>query len=189
MHSFTTERLLIRPLIAEDENFICQQYTDAEMMRYVSKPMTSEEARKVFQRTIKSNAGSKKLVLTWGIIEKKSQKIIGFQALSWQKATQTPKASPANIKQVESGLMIASKAQGMGYATEAIGALIEYAFNYKSIERINVFYANKNLNSKQLFDKLKFTYDAKLQDSSTENGYQYIDKHHWHQKYICQVNM
>jgi len=188
MHSFTTERLLIRLLIAQDEAFYCYQYTDKKMMRIIGEPMSHEKASKAFYRALKANSASKKTVMTWAIVDKSTNEIIGTQALSWQTPTQAPKPSPDNIEQVESGLMIATKAQGMGYATEAMGALIEYAFNYKSIERINVFYANNNPNSKQLFDRLQFTYDARLQDSSTENGYQYIDKHHWHQKYICQVN-
>ena len=34
MHSFTTKRLLIRPLLAEDETFFCRQLSNEKVIRY-----------------------------------------------------------------------------------------------------------------------------------------------------------
>lgn len=64
MHSFTTERLFIRPLLAEDETFVCRQYSNEKVMRHNGGAITRIEASKAFSRLLKANHrainGSKK---------------------------------------------------------------------------------------------------------------------------------
>ena len=188
MHSFTTARLLIRPFIQEDEEPYCQLYADEKVMRNCGGVFTLAQAKKNFGNALKAIQRKKKTVLNWAIIERTSNQFIGFQALSWQKPTQTPKPSIDNINQIEIGIMLISKANGKQYPEEAMGALMEYAFNYQNVDRINAFYANKNLATKRFLKKLQFTFDPDLQDNSTENSYQYFDKSGWQQQLIDKVH-
>lgn len=189
MHSFTTERLLIRQLAETDREFYCQLYTDAKVMRSIGKPMTASTANKAFNRSLKALSREKKSVLTWAIITKETNNIIGIQALSWQKppyeliqktSNNIEKKTENNaINQTEIGIMLATKANGQLYPEEAMGALMEYAFNYLFIDRINAFYASKNLATKRFIKKLGFHYDATQQPENTNDYYQYFDKIHW----------
>ena len=187
MHSFTTERLLIRPLIKEDEAFYCYQYTDRKMMRIIGEPLSHEQASKAFYRALKANSSIKKTVMTWAIVDKNNNKIIGTQALSWQKPTQTPKPSVHNIEQVEIGIMLATKANGKLLPEEAVAALMEYGFNYLAVDRINAFYATVNRATKRILDKLGYINNPELQDKTTKNSYQYFDKNSWQQHTITEI--
>jgi ribosomal-protein-alanine N-acetyltransferase len=179
MHSFTTERLLIRLLIEEDEAFYCYQYTDKKMMRIIGEPMSYEKASKAFFRALKANSADKKTVMTWAIVDRSSCEIIGTQALSWLKPTQTPKPSVDNIEQVEIGIMLATKANGKLLPEEAVAGLMEYGFNYLALDRINAFYAKKNHATKRILDKLGYINASELQETKTNISYQYFDKNCW----------
>ncbi len=187
MHSFTTQRLLIRPLAEQDKAFFCQQYTDAKVMRNISKPMSLPDAEKTFLRSLRANTRSKKTVLTWSIVCLDTNNIIGSQALSWQKPSHPPKPSKKEFNQAEIGIVLAQKANGKCFPEEAMGALMEYGFNYLSIDRINAFYARKNLATKRFVKKLGFVFDAAQQPENTNDSYQYFDKAQWQQTLICQV--
>jgi len=187
MHSFTTERLLIRPFIPDDEELYCQLFTDEKVMRHSGGVIKLEQAKKNFTNSLKAIEKKKKSVLNWAIVEKESLQPIGIQAISWQNPTQTPKPSIDNINQVEIGIMLLTKANGKQYPEEAMGALMEYAFNYQNIDRINAFYANKNLATKRFLKKLQFTLEPTLQPTTAENSYQYFDKPQWQQRLITNV--
>jgi len=50
VHNFTTERLLIRPLLAKDETFFCLQYSNEKLMRHNGGAITRTEASKAFSQ-------------------------------------------------------------------------------------------------------------------------------------------
>ena len=179
MHSFTTERLLIRPLIAADEEFYCYQYTDSKMMRVVGEPLTKAQASSAFHRAFKANASTKNIVRTWAIVNKVSNEIIGTQALSWLAPKQASKPSNHPITQVEIGIMLATKANGKLLPEEAVSALMEHGFKQLNIDRINAFYANINRATKRILKKIGYIFEAELQDNDSRNGYQYFDQGLW----------
>ncbi|PKG83189.1 N-acetyltransferase [Colwellia sp. 75C3] len=184
MHSFTTERLLIRPLIAEDKAFYCYQYTDKKMMRVVGEPLTQAKAHAAFDRALAANSLEKNTVRTWAIVDKKIDEIIGTQAFSWLAATQTTKPSSLPIEQVEIGIMLATKANGKLLPEEAVSAIMEYGFKQLNIDRINAFYANKNRATQRILRKIGYVFEANLQETTSENGYQYFDQSQWQAKVI-----
>ncbi len=187
MHSFTTERLLIRPLITEDEAFYCYQYTDKKMMRVIGPPLSQEQANSAFHRALKANENTQNKVRTWAIVDKSTNEIIGTQALSWLPTKQATKAIPPPFEQVEVGIMLATKANGRLLPEEAVSALMEYAFKELKIDRINAFYANINKATQRILKKIGFTYDPDVQDKSTNNGYQYFDQQQWQLKFITEL--
>jgi len=195
MHSFTTERLFIRPLAKEDEYFFSRQYSNTKVMRHNGGALTPIAANKAFFRSLKANhraiSGGKKSVITWAIICKSSNSIIGTQTFSFLiRPHHTKNMSQVAVnktKQAEIGIVLCPKANGKSFPEEAMGALMEYGFTYLHFDKINAYYANKNLATKRFVKKLGFIYNRALQDDNAENSYQYADKCFWQQKFICQV--
>lgn len=187
MRAFTTERLLIRPLISEDEYFYCYQYTDKKMMRIVGEPLTQEQASAAFNRALAANVLKKDTVRTWAIVDKKANDIIGTQALSWLAARQATKPSTSPIEQVEIGIMLATKANGKLLPEEAVSAIMEYGFKQLNIGRINAFYANKNRATQRILKKIGYIFEPSLQDNTTNDGYQYFDQNQWSSVIITQL--
>jgi len=187
MHSFTTERLLIRPLIAEDDNFYCYQYTDKKMMRVVGEPLTQKQASAAFHRALAANVLKKDTARTWSIVDKATNDIIGTQALSWLAARQATKPTTHPINEVEIGIMLATKANGRLLPEEAVSALMEYGFKQLKIDRINAFYAEKNRANQRILKKIGYIFEPSLQDITTDSGYQYFDQKQWKSIIITQL--
>jgi len=195
MHCFTTERLLIRPLQAEDEAFFCQQLTNEKVMRHTGGTLSYEEANKAFLRTLCANEqakeGDKKSVLTWAILCINTETIIGTQTLSSltrpHNAEKIQQAKLEGIKQIEIGIMLSPTANGKLFPEEAMGALMEYAFNQLEYSRISAFYDSRNLATKRFVKKLGFSSLQTVNDE-TENiektSYQYFDRRDWQQSLI-----
>jgi len=195
MHSFTTERLLIRPLAEQDESFFCQQYNNDKVMRHAGGALPLIEANKIFFNSLKANQraieGTKKSVMTWAIVCKSSNSIIGTQAFSFlikpHNTSVMEQMAVKKIQQAEIGIILAPKANGKLFPEEAMGALMEYGFTYLELDKINAFYESKNLATKRFVKKLGFIYNPALQNNDSGNSYQYADKKQWQQKLICQV--
>lgn len=175
MHSFTTERLLIRPLAQKDKEFYISLYSNAKIMRNIGTAFTNIEAEKAFERTIKAAHQIKPKVMTWSIITLESDEIIGIQGLT----KETSDSINTNI-----GIILASKAHGKLFPEEAMGALMEYAFEYLSVNKINAFYEKKNLATKRFVKKLGFIYDIHQQPENKNHAYQYFDMQEWKKNLI-----
>ena len=195
MHSFTTQRLVIRPLAEEDEHFFSRQYSNEKVMRHNGGALSPTEANKAFFRSLKANqraiSGGKKSVITWAILCKSNNSIIGTQTFSFlirpHNAKIMSQVAMNETKQAEIGIVLCPKANGKLFPEEAMGALMEYGFAYLYFDKINAFYDRKNLATKRFVKKLGFVYNSALQDDSTESCYQYADKSLWQQKLIEQT--
>ncbi len=53
MHTFETERLIIRPLTQDDKTMFCALNSDDKIMRYVGKTLTPEKAESAFNNAMK----------------------------------------------------------------------------------------------------------------------------------------
>lgn len=179
MHSFTTERLLIRPLAVQDKDLYISLYTDAKIMHYIAEPLSVQAAEKAFVRTIKAMQQEKPKAMTWTIITLAGKKSIGIQALTWQRPTFIHKQIIPNINQADIGIMLTSKSQGQRIPAESINILIGYAFNELGLDMITAYHSNKNLKSQRVFDKLGFIFDAKIQPKNTNDCYRYLVKGKW----------
>ncbi|QBG35830.1 GNAT family N-acetyltransferase [Litorilituus sediminis] len=187
MQAFETERLIMRPLSSNDEDFYIYQYTDEQMMSLVGAPLTYEQARAAFLRALKANNSHKMTVLTWSIFDRFTTEIIGTQALSWLKTKLAVKATDKPINQAEIGMMLATHIQGKGYGKEALSALMEYGFKYLSIDRINTFHANNHSGSDGLVKSIGFTFDEECQTANSGSRYLYFDNNKWDKKYLVKV--
>lgn len=185
MHTFSTERLLIRPLIADDEMFFCQLYTNNKVMRHTGGAIKLEEAKASFKHCLRANQydlhGKAKTVLTWTIVCGNNGHILGLQTLAFvtrpYNKTIINTEKKVGIKQTEIGIILAREANGKKIPEEAMQALIEYAFNTLQLNRIHAFYNCKNFATKRFIDKLGFS-TAKIivQQNKQDIAHQYIDQ-------------
>lgn len=177
VHSFTTEHLLIRPLLAEDQTFFCQQYTNEKVMDNTGGALSQIDAEKQFQRSLKANerasSGGKKSVLTWAIVSLSTGIIIGSQTLSFlilpHNSDVMKQTELDGIIQAEVGIVLSIESQGKGLGKEALAALIEYGFNSLSLDRINAYYVKINLACARIFARFNFICNSSSPLKNTEN--------------------
>lgn len=195
MNSFTSTRLSFRPIIAADKNFFVQQYTNANIMRHNGGALTTADAIEQHSRLMRDNLraqnNNKKTILSWAIVCKNTQDIIGIQTLSFlifpYNSHITKQAVSASISlnssqalpkinQAEVGIILAQQHQNKGFAQEALSALIHYSFSELALDKVNAFYNSDNILSEKLFTRLGFKYDANLQARKTNKCYFYLEK-------------
>ncbi|MCW8832880.1 MAG: GNAT family N-acetyltransferase [Colwellia sp.] len=176
MHSFTTERLLIRPLAEQDKELYISLYTDEKIMRNIGSPLSQDAAEKAFDKTIIAMKKTPVKVMTWAIVNVDNNEGVGLQALNWQ----TPEIA-------EIGIMLLRHTNGRLLPEEAMGALMEYAFNYLSINIITAKYAKKNLATKRFVKKLGFTEIKNATYDNTQTCHQQVKKNQWHKQLITRV--
>lgn len=182
MHSFTTERLLIRPLAEQDKALYLSLYTDEKIMRNIGEPLTNIQAEKAFASTLKAMKKENPKVMTWAIVTLDNNNCIGLQALNWQKSAK----QHSNEKSItaEIGIMLSPTSHGKFIPKEATGAIMEYAFNHLPITRIEAHYSKRNIIVARITKSFGFTLDVAAQPLDEHQAIQYIDKRSWNSRYI-----
>lgn len=183
MHSFTTERLLIRPLAEQDKAMYISLYTNAKIMRNICKPLSIEQADKAFNKSLIAMVKEKPKVITWAIVTLNDNKAIGIQALSW-KNSQAVNYNEEKMHVAEIGIMLLRTCNGRLIPKEATGALVEYAFKYLALKKINVFYSKRNIIIAKITQSLGLTYNQAKQPLDEKQALQYIEKKHWQHCFI-----
>ncbi|GAB3036836.1 GNAT family N-acetyltransferase [Bowmanella dokdonensis] len=145
---FRTQRLFCRPLRESDKQIYCFLYTDTEVMRKISNPISIQSAEKNFQKALMNNANKPFAQLSWAIEEIQTSRIIGIKGFRWHHS---------GASETEIGMMLVPEAQGMRYAVEGLGALVDYGFKYLSLRRIFAQYNVGHLASENLVKRLGFT--------------------------------
>lgn len=185
MHSFSTERLLIRPLAEQDKNVYTRLYTDAKTMRNIAEPLSNIEVEQAFSKTLNAMRKGKPNVLTWAIVTLDNNECIGLQALNWQKSAKN------NINVIshtaEIGIMLSPSSHGKSIPKEATGAIIEYAFNYLPINRIEAHFSKRNIVVGRITKNFGFKDTTTLQTFDENQKIHYIDKPFWHSQYIKNI--
>lgn len=121
-----TERLLLRALRPEDLDAYAAMYADPEVMRYLEygRPLDRAAA----WRSMALHVGHWWLrgYGQWALVERLSGELVGRAGL-WQ-----PEGWPG----LEVGWLLGRRHWGMGFATEAGGAAVEYAFRVVGVDHV-----------------------------------------------------
>ncbi|OBT07177.1 hypothetical protein A9267_15075 [Shewanella sp. UCD-FRSSP16_17] len=147
MHSFETERLIIRLLEQGDRGFFVSLYTDPKIMRHIGEPFSDKKAHSSFKTAIKLNTETPIKQLLWGIIDKSSKEICGIQNLSLHYEDK---------RVAEAGLILARKAQGRFYPEEALVGMVNYGFTQLGLSSIYAYSSVRNRASKRVVTKAGF---------------------------------
>ena len=155
-----TERLILRPLRAEDVDDILPYHSDPESIRYIPWDVRDRAfvvdwlTRAVTYLGIKE--GQPGLLLA--MVQKSDGKVIGqLNSAMTDAANQT-----ADI-----GYISNPKYRGQGYVHEALVALVDYLFVEEKVHRIIADVDIRNIDSIRVMERLNF----RLEATYLENDY------------------
>lgn len=163
MVSLETERLLLRAPVADDAEALAPMYGDAEVMRFVGdgRPLTRTETARSVKRMIQRwEADGFGLFTT---VRKEDGAVIGrVGLLVWNVDTWEPttRAESENGRtEVEVGYTLGRDYWGHGYATEAAGAVRDYALRELGADRLIALIIHGNTASENVARKLGLRYE------------------------------
>lgn len=163
----TTPRLILREVIPIDEDGFFELDSDPEVHKYLGgKPIqTIDEARAVItliRRQYEQNG-----IGRWAVVEKKSNSFIGWCGLKLER-----KELNELINFYDLGYRFIKKYWGMGYATEAAVATLQYGFEQMDLEEIYGRADCDNAASNHILQKLGLKY--------IKSGVIEEINHHWY---------
>ncbi len=156
-----TNRTLLRPITAEDNESIFRYRSDAETNKYqgwIPKNLVEVDT------FIAKNPKEFNLPESWFqlvIIENESQSIIGDIGVHF---------IGTDNYQCEIGCTLSKVQQGKGYATESLKGVINYLFNSLNKHRIVTSIDPENIASIQLMERLGFRKEAHFKQSLLIDG-------------------
>lgn len=103
----------------------------------------------------------------WAVVEKASGRVIGSVGLHTDR-----KRDVANTRML--GYVLGAHHWGRGYATEAAGAVLRYAFEELGCPLVSVYHYPHNARSRRVIQKLGFTAEGTLRQASTLPGGQVV---------------
>jgi RimJ/RimL family protein N-acetyltransferase len=166
MHSFAevtlrTTRLLLHPLGETDADVLFDIFSDPLVMRYWSSPAWTSvrQASEIIERDRIEMTAGEHLRLGITIAEKKL--LIGTCSLF---------NINEQCRRAEMGYGLAASAWGKGYMTEALEALLHYAFKSMHFNRIEADIDPRNEASAKILLRLGFRKEGYLRERWIVNG-------------------
>lgn len=166
MLQLETDRLLLRAPVPEDAEALAPMYADPEVMRYVGdgRTLTRGDTERSVKRMIERwEADGFGLFTT---VRHDDGAVIGrVGLLVWNTVTWEPttRAEAANApSEVEVGYTLGRAYWGHGYATEAAGAVRDYALDELGAERLIALIIHGNTASENVARKLGLEYERDI---------------------------
>lgn len=161
----TTDRLLLRQLVADDEDEIFVLRSDERILEHLINPkcQSLEEARQFIEK-INSNIANNESIY-WGICLKDNVKLIGTICI-WNISEEDSRA--------EIGYVLHPDFQGNGLMSEAIDAVIGYGFKTIMLHSLEANVAPNNSASIKILEKKGFVKEAHFKENVFFNG-KFID--------------
>lgn len=153
--TLVSSRIVLRALRDDDVPALFEIFSDADAMKYWSWPAFTDvsQARRLLD-DIRAYAAAGTL-FQWGIARREDDVVVG---------TTTLYQIDAAHRRAEIGFALARKAWGRGLAGEAVGRLIEYAFNDMDLHRIEADPDPGNTASIRLLEKQGFKYEGLMRE-------------------------
>lgn len=156
-----TERLVLKKMSTTDSASLFHIWSDPEVTRFMNISSFTDESQAVAMIELLSKLTEENQAIRYSIIESKSGRIIGscgYNMLDYDNA------------RTEIGYDLGRAFWGQGYASEAINALTEYAFNTMDFHRIEAKVEPANLNSIKVLEKLNFQLEGTMRQCERSNG-------------------
>jgi ribosomal-protein-alanine N-acetyltransferase len=165
--SLETSRLLLRPLNADDLDFVFQHFSNPVISRYLldEEPITTrEQAQAIIDFYL---APGPRPYNRWLIVRKLDQLPIGTCGFHrWQKAHQ----------RAEIGYDLAQSAWKQGVMTEALNTVLQFGLEHMQLNRIEALVYPDNNASIRLLERLGFRKEGMLRQYFRQGGVYYD---HW----------
>jgi ribosomal-protein-alanine N-acetyltransferase len=153
MFALKTRRLLLRHFHRSDEEAMCQVFCDPEVMRFSDGVRTKKWIQDWLDSCLERYQ-----TLGFGpyaVAENKLEEVIGYCGLfSFPDIDGQP--------EIEIGYRLRRSAWGRGYATEAAGAVKDYAFTTLHIPRMIALIDPANIASIRVSEKIGMRYEKKV---------------------------
>lgn len=146
-----TERLLLRlfnKADAEKVALICNNYSIYRSTVSLPHPYTVDYAISWIEKNVQKF--DDELAYNFAVADKQSGEIYGFVGVSNNKSHNNG----------EIGYWIGEEYWGRGYATEAVSALIRFAFEEKGLHRVFARHLSSNPSSGKVMTKAGMTYEG-----------------------------
>lgn len=146
---FETERLYLREIQPGDAEGMFEMDSDVEVYKFLGrKPIRNINESKKMIESIRDQY--KRIGIgRWAIVEKESDRFIGWTGFKFEKENQNGQSNFYNLK-----FRLLRKYWGKGYITEATKAAIHYAFTELKIPEIYSMTLVSNVKSQRVLDKL-----------------------------------
>lgn len=166
-----TERLILRELIASDDQGMFELDSDPDVHLYLgNKPVISiEQCREVikFIQSQYRDFG----IGRWAVIEKSSENFIGWCGLKYMTAE-----TNQHINFYDIGYRFIKSAWGKGYATESALAVLNYGFETLKLKEIYGMADAGNAGSDKVLRKIGLTYIEQFDYDGTLHNWYKIDR-------------
>lgn len=156
-----TERLYLRKMDPSDSPSLFRIWSDPDVTEFMNIDQFTDESQAREMIQFLNNLSDEDQAIRFTIIEKESGQIIGsggYNFLDMEHA------------KAEIGYDIAKDYWGKGYATEAVGTLLEYAFSALSLNRVEAKVEPQNVSSIKVLQKLRFTHEGTLRQYEKIKG-------------------
>lgn len=156
-----TARLRLRPFTDSDADELFALQSDAGVLRYWDSPPWTERSRAdrfiVRCREMAAEGSGARVVIE----RARDGAFLGWCTLnSWN-----PDYRSASL-----GYCLGKPAWGQGYATEAAGAMLEWAFDALDLNRVQAEADTRNLASARVLEKLGFKLEGTLREDCVVDG-------------------
>jgi ribosomal-protein-alanine N-acetyltransferase len=173
----STARLLLRTLRDDDADALFAVFSDPAVMRYWSTPPWPDvaHARRKIADDAAGHAAGEHLALA--IVQRENGRVIGRCTLF----DRTPACRRCQV-----GYALASSAWGRGYATEAIGALLDHGFDALDLNRVEADIDPRNDPSARVLQRLGFRHEGVLRErwivdgAVSDSGIYGLLRREWH---------
>ena len=148
-------RVALRPLRPGDVPALFEVFSDPEVMRYWSSaPLGSvADAWKLYEEI--GELFDRRELFQWGIARREDDRVVGTVTLF--------RVEPAH-RRGEIGFALGPAHQGRGLAGEAVGLLLDFAFERLGLERIEADVDPRNAPSLRLLERFGFVREGLLRD-------------------------
>jgi [ribosomal protein S5]-alanine N-acetyltransferase len=155
-----TKRLLLRQIQDNDLENIFRGLSHPEVIKYYGVNFNSRESTKEqmtwYRELVETGTG-----IWWAICSLEGDVFYGATGFNnLQK----------EHKKAEIGFWLLPEFWSRGYVSEAVTAILNYAFTSLDLHRIEAYVEVGNENSAKALKKLKFEYEGRLRDSEIKTG-------------------
>jgi len=157
----STARLLLRKLKLEDAKDMFEYASDPEVTKDLAWPTHSsiDNAQTFIKKVLSKYADND--VSEWGVTLKDSGKLIGTCGFLWWR----PEHAKAEI-----GYAISRQYWGRGLMTEAVGAVMNFAFSRMKLHRLEAQCTDTNIASEKVLIKCGMKFEGIHRDVVYEKG-------------------
>jgi RimJ/RimL family protein N-acetyltransferase len=156
-----TDRLRLRPFTGADAEALFALHSNAHVLRYWDSPPWAERERAGRFLAACNRMAAEGSGVRVAVDRREDGSFLGWCSLSrWNPA----------FRSAAIGYVYTDGAWGQGYATEAAGAVLTWAFDSLDLNRVQAETDTRNVASARVLEKLGFVREGTLREDCVVNG-------------------